>query len=68
MEEVLPPLKSQPDLEIPVKFWPERSGRIPCIPFRVKASQSQRLKIKPGSFSLTAPYTHALFSLKSKVN
>jgi len=45
MEEVLPPLKSQPDLEIPVKFWPERSGRIPCIPFRVKATEST-VKVK----------------------
>jgi hypothetical protein len=40
-EQVLPRLKSRADPEIPVKFRPERSGRIPCVPFRVKATESK---------------------------
>jgi hypothetical protein len=40
-KQVLPRLKSRPDPEFSVKFRPEHSNRIPCVPFRVKATESK---------------------------
>jgi len=40
-EQFSPCLKSRVDPDFLVKFRPERSGRIPCISFRVKATESK---------------------------
>ena len=40
-EQFSPRLKSRADPDFSVKFQPERSGRIPCVPFRVKATESE---------------------------
>ena len=49
-EQVSPRLKSRVDPEIPVKFRPERSGRNPGVPVRVKAIESLFVSVSVSQF------------------